>query len=852
MLSENLLRERLGCEYRFRVSELLDSLVRSTQAANACILHIHEPVPKSQDMPSPQTAQVLFWLRENPSQWPNVCEVTVKEQQDLVEVKLENTACWQGIASAVETTDVVTGRLFIAGFFPDSNLSAHDFAFITLTAERLANLVELVIGRQHDNLKQLQDKLSLFDTVSEMAETGGWDFNLPEGKMNWTNETYRLFDFTKDCPITLHRILACFSPESRRTLIRAVRNLINKGINYQLELPVVTRKKHARWLKLSGKAQKRDGEIVRLFGSVQDVSEQKRLSATEQNYIEYLNTILDSINDAVLTVDEFGTIITANNTVKEVFGIEPDAVIGEDISFLLPGTPADKDSEFVHQQLKPGVGEINGKELSARHSQGRNFPVELSVAEVFQSGFSQFVCVFRDITERKQALDSIYNIAFFDEITHLPNVKSFEKDLRKLIIAAAVSDQQIYCCMLDIDNFSQFNLSFGKETGDYILRIFAGRLKRAVSSRFHIYRGLGDKFYILHSQPFAPEKDQDVMELIDTIEWNVHAELGREFSLHGHSQVVLATLASTYVHSPEASYEKVVGILEFGTKRAKQQGPGGRITLERNEFNAYDRHNYISQSFSHAIENNEFYLVLQPQFDAKGNIVSSEALLRWNEKRLGFISPGEFIPIAEESDAVVDIGYWVINEACRLLSEINAKGIETSLSVNISGRHIARADFYDRLLHTISEWQINPCQLILEITETTLVTTIDIVRKRIERLSQLGFSFSIDDFGTGYSSLSYLKELPICELKIDRYFVDEINFESDNAPIVNTIIDMASAMGLRTVAEGIENEIQINYLMQRGCDIYQGFYLSKPIEEDEWREVIISAQSAQLAIASGG
>ena len=136
---------------------------------------------------------------------------------------------------------------------------------------------------------------------------------------------------------------------------------------------------------------------------------------------------------------------------------------------------------------------------------------------------------------------------------------------------------------------------------------------------------------------------------------------------------------------------------------------------------------------------------------------------------------------------------------------------------------------------------------MLEITETTLVTTIDLVRKRIERLSQLGFAFSIDDFGTGYSSLSYLKELPITELKIDRYFVDEINFESDDVPIVNTIIEMASAMGVRTVAEGIENEIQIQYLTRRGCDIFQGFYLSKPVEEETWRNLLLTCAKGKIA-----
>ena len=525
---------------------------------------------------------------------------------------------------------------------------------------------------------------------------------------------------------------------------------------------------------------------------------------------------------------------------EALFGHAPEQLLGEDISVIMSGAQSQKHLDYLRSHLRPGIGALYNKEMIAMHANGKNFPVELSISEVKQSGQTQFVCVVKDITERKQAQDSIYQIAFFDEITHLPNIKSFEKDLRKLLAKGATAGGQLYCCMMDIDNFAQFNMSFGKDTGDYILRIFAGRLEKALSSRFQAYSGLGDRFYILYKDPFDEATDKSVLDLIDAVEWNIHSELSKEFSLHGHLQVVTTSLASTYIHALDATYEKVIGILDFGSERAKKQGLGGRVTLERSELNAYDRHNYISQSFTQAMEDGEFYIVLQPQYDKHGNILSSEALLRWQEKRLGNVSPGEFIPIAEESDAVVDIGYWVINEACRLLSEMKHEGLDTSISVNISGKHIVRPDFHERLIDIVDEWQIMPHQLVLEITETTLVSSIDLVRKRIERLSQMGFAFSIDDFGTGYSSLSYLKELPIIELKIDRYFVDEINFESDDVPIVNMIIDMAGAMGVRTVAEGIENEIQLQYLINKGCDIFQGFHLARPMREEDWRSAVLT------------
>nr|WP_289847298.1 GGDEF domain-containing phosphodiesterase [Alteromonas sp. C1M14] len=560
-----------------------------------------------------------------------------------------------------------------------------------------------------------------------------------------------------------------------------------------------------------------------------------QLSETEHNFTRYFGNILDSINDVVLMVDGTGTIITANSAISQHFGYAPSDIIGESVNCLFSaGDGQDADSLFF--RLKEGVGVLSNYEMTAKDHLGLPLPVEVSVTEIRQYNGSQFVCVLKNNTVRKQTLDSIYQIAFIDEITQLPNLKSFEKDLRALIIAARANDKHFYCCMLDIDNFAQFNLSFGKDTGDYILRIFAGRMKKTLSAQFQVYAGLGDKFYILYRQPFDERTDKRILAYIDEVAWGIHIELSKSFTLHGHSQVATTSMASAFVHAKNASYEKVVGILEFGSRRAKNQGLGGKITLDKDEFTAYERYNYIRQNFSRALDEGEFYVVLQPQYNSVGALCGSEVLLRWNEKRLGEITPGEFIPIAERSDEIIEIGYWVLNESCRLLADLAEQGIHTVLSVNVSGRQIVRPDFSEHLLDIVQKWQVSPSQLTLEITETILVESIDLVRSRMERLAQFGFGFSIDDFGTGYSSLSYLKALPITELKIDRYFVDEINFDDDDVPIVNMIIDLARAMGVKTVAEGIENKIQLHYLTKRNCDLFQGFHLAKPMKEESWRQ----------------
>lgn len=698
------------------------------------------------------------------------------------------------------------------------------------------------LEQEHQFLQQeqndLADKVELLNEIGSISRTGGWEFDIETQSIEWTAETYRLYGIKPGRKISFPLALKPFSTDARDEIIRRLDEAINQGKSYEVEADFISYDGRELVLRASGRSRIQNGKITHVYGALEDITEQRRLSDMQHSYLTYVTAILDNLNDAVLTADTSGMIITANETVERIFGYAPDELIGEDVSLLMSDYHAQRHQHYVEHYLLTGEHSIFGvsRELNAKRKDGTVFPIELSLSEVDLDGQKQFVSIIRDITERKQATDHIYRVAFFDEVTKLPNLKSFERDVKALIEEAKELGKDLYCCMVDVDNFAQYNVSFGKETGDYILKVVSERIQNALSQHFAAYRGIGDNFFILYRE--CVSEQQECLQQLNNMEWRLHSDIMSEMTIHGHSHVVTSAVASAHIQGESATYEKVIGILEFGKRRAKSQGHGGRVSLEKSAFADYERHNFISQSFSQAIDDNEFYIMLQPQYDANQNLIASEALLRWDHGQLGFISPGEFIPIAESSDAIVDIGLWVLNEACRLLAEMKKMGIETAIAVNISGRHIARPDFSQTLLDITNQWGIEPNCIILEITETTLVSGIDLVRRRIERLSEIGFEFSIDDFGTGYSSLSYLKELPIKELKIDRYFVDEINFAGEDVPIVNTIIDMAHAMGVRTVAEGIENDIQMTYLKHKGCDIYQGFFLDKPLPVEQWMSLL--------------
>lgn len=718
-------------------------------------------------------------------------------------------------------------------------------AALNIAAERLTFALKQYLHGDcpvlHTNAK-LNRKLDLLNEIGSISKTGGWEVELNTGKIVWTDEMYALYGLPVGTPITMQSSMAYFPVESRKAIEEAFNRVIKEGKEYCHEGFLIRLDGQPIRVKATGKARYKSGRVTHIYGALEDITEAYRLLETEHNYTAYLAAILDNLNDAVVTIDITGNIITANKSLTSVFGYLPEEVVGRDVKLLMPEAYSKFHSDYIRHYVDTGHAKIIGigREVTGKHKNGKEFPIELSISEVIQDGQRQFIGIVKDITERKKAVEDTYKAAYFDSLTKLPNMRSFEKDLERVIQQASSQYRQldIYCCLIDMDNFTQYNLSFGKHVGDAILRTLGLRLNKVLPEGLTLYRGIGDNFMILSTTPI--ENDAKQLNLIlDSLEWECHKQISAPLTISKLVHNVTAAIASCRLDAKKASNEKINGVLTFGKKRAKKQGPGGMVALDKTAFDDYDRYQEISHSFTRALEEREFYLMLQPQYDGNQQIISSEALIRWEHPQLGFVSPAEFIPVAEESDAIIDIGNWVIEDACRMLRACLDQGLRTRIAVNISGRHIVRADFAKQLLEMVNKWRVSPDMLMLEITETTLISSVELVRERMESLGHEGFSFSIDDFGTGYSSLSYLKELPISELKIDRYFVDEITFQDESVPIVDSIVDLAHALNVSTVAEGIETEFQWDYLKQRGCNYFQGFYFSKPLPEKNWFDLVL-------------
>lgn len=658
---------------------------------------------------------------------------------------------------------------------------------ISMLHKLSSQISELLIypSASRSEVKQQTDESDSEESLST------WDFNVQESLGEWTDEIYRIFGIELD--------------------------------------------PNTDFLKNA------EGESLKssFAPALQQSPVSKLADSLEQTHARYLETIIDSLHDAIITVDKDGTILSANRTAESMYECGISDLVGYKVSSLMPEPYASLHKGFMENYLEDGVAKILGtpQELPALRKSGQEFPMEISISEVKQGDERIFIGIIRDISERKKAKDQIYELAYFDTLTQLPNRISFERDVLDVLARAKLAQGNVYCSLLNIDRFAQINLTYGKTTGDYVLKKITRRIQSVLTRSFKLYKNVADSFFLLYRAPITPG-DPAVAREIKLLENSIQGAVASQLSLKGNPQNLTISMGSLHIQASEVDHYKLIRLLEFSEQKAKAMGQNSCFNLSNKEKALFERRTLISHTMVRGLDRGEFYIELQPQYSTTGEILSSEALIRWQSAELGYMPPGEFIHLAEKNGDIVVLGNWVINEACRLLAELKARNNSSKISINISGKQVMQPDFCQQLMYTLAEWKISANNFILEITESTLVKDVELVKERMEYLSEQGFSFSIDDFGTGYSSLIYLKELPIDELKIDRYFVDEIKSADEEVSIVNMIIEMAKALGIRTVAEGIETEEQLTYLMNKGCHFFQGFHLARPMPVADWLNLL--------------
>lgn len=430
--------------------------------------------------------------------------------------------------------------------------------------------------------------------------------------------------------------------------------------------------------------------------------------------------------------------------------------------------------------------------------------------------------------ELQKLEEEIKKLSSFDPLTSLPNRVQFEADLKREIARVKRYQRKLAVLYLDIDFFKKINDNYGHHYGDLLLKKFSARLLKLLRTEDSAARMGGDEFAVILTEI---ESAHDAGIVANRIV----EKMSEPFQIEEHIFVVGVSIGIACYPEAGEKTEFLSKHADIALHSAKALGRGNYQFFTRHLHVEHNHRLEIEAELHFALERKEFSLVYQPRIDLQtAAMVGMEVLLRWQHPKRGLISPAEFIPIAEETGLIVPIGAWVLATACRQFSEWRKEGhLMCSLAVNVSPRQFQHRNFTDLVVNILKETQIPPPLLELEITETAVVGFLGQIEDTLFQLRHLGVQFSIDDFGTGYSSLSRLKELPIQSIKIDRSFVNDIDVKISDNLIIKSTIDLAKDMGLNVVAEGVETELQLQFLVKNQCPQAQGYYYSQPLTPEQ-------------------
>jgi diguanylate cyclase (GGDEF)-like protein len=460
------------------------------------------------------------------------------------------------------------------------------------------------------------------------------------------------------------------------------------------------------------------------------------------------------------------------------------------------------------------------------------------------------LAIVRNVTARKEFEDQIYDLAFYDRLTGLPNRQLFQQTLDVAIDSAEKTDGQFTVLFVDLDRFKRINDTLGHSMGDTLLHSVAERLRNCTGvndsgAGIELARLGGDEFVVLLPGVGCAFSASEMAERIVTA-------LSEPFQCDGHQLVVTPSIGVTMYPQDGKTSESLLMNADSAMYRAKAAGRNNHKfysdTMRVRSLHRLD----IENELRSAMNSDQFSLHYQPKVDLKEwSIVGVEALMRWNHPERGWISPAEFIPVAEETGMIVPMGRWVLQEACRQISRWRDTALsDIRVSVNMSSQQMYSDDLLLLVKENLTAARIRASSLELEITESLLMRDTESTVETLNELKALGIAISIDDFGTGYSSLSYLKRFPIDTLKIDKSFVQDLHIDNDDAAICAAILAMARRLDLNVVAEGVELNEQLQFLINHGCNQIQGYIFSKPLAAHDL-EQFVNEKLGVLATVAG-
>ena len=533
--------------------------------------------------------------------------------------------------------------------------------------------------------------------------------------------------------------------------------------------------------------------------------------------------------EAMIITDARKVILQVNRAFTEDTGHLAVALVGQTPRLLQSGQ---HDAQFYRAMWATinQVGVWQG-EIWQLHSDGAAYLKWLTISAVkdAEGVVTHYVSSHYDITARKLAEKKIHELAFFDQLTGLPN-RTLLLDRLKQTMAASARDGR-FCALLfiDLDNFKTLNDTQGHDMGDLLLQQVAQRLQSCVREEDTVARLGGDEFVVLVSR--LSSNKIEAASQAEVVSSHILATIDKIYSLKEVVHRSTASIGVTLFDGQSMKIDDLMKQADLAMYRAKEEGRNGVRFFDPTMESAVMNRAALEADLRQAVDEKQFLLFYQAQVLDDGHLTGSEALVRWQHPQRGMVSPAEFIPLAEETGLILPLGHWVLETACTQLARWATQPhmAHLTLAVNVSARQFHQTDFCDQVLDVLARTGANPQRLKLELTESMLVSQVDQVIEKMFTLKSKGIAFSLDDFGTGFSSLAYLKLLPLDQLKIDQTFVRDVLRNPNDAAIANTIIGLAKALGLGVIAEGVETQAQRDFLANAGCHAYQGYFFSRPL-----------------------
>ncbi len=559
------------------------------------------------------------------------------------------------------------------------------------------------------------------------------------------------------------------------------------------------------------------GKVRGAFVLIHDISKHRAAEQSIRDSEERLRKFSDATSEGIVFIEQ-GVIVDCNEAAARMVRLAVNELIGRaNADFISP-----ESLETVVNNIRSGFE--RPYEVTLVRADGTRFAADLVGKDIVSSGKTVRMTAIRDISDRKQAEARIQFLAHHDTLTHLPNRALLMDRLQVLLATARRQKSLVGVLFIDLDNFKTINDSLGHYAGDELLKRVAGRLQSCLRGADMVGRLGGDEFVVVITDLATPEDIVPVAEKISEA-------ISEPFSLEEQVLSVSGSIGIAVFPKDGETPDTLIRNADAAMYLAKDRGRSNfqyfMPSLNKSAFQALAMESGIRK----AIKKVEFLLHYQPEVMAKTGAVSTiEALIRWKHPELGLLGPDQFISVAEHRGLIMPIGRWVMNEAIRQARVWADDGIKVPIAVNLSAVQFKQRDLVEDIAARLREHGVSGEMLELELTESLFMEDVNAMSRTLHQLKDLGISLAVDDFGTGYSSLSYLKRYPIDKIKIDRSFIRDVPTDPDDVAITLAIIGLATSLGLKVVAEGVENQTQLDFLEENHCDCIQGFLISQPLD----------------------